>query len=123
MQFTKKLPFSKFLHISNYAYYSRPQDLTFLGFLVMQNKLKPETTPVIEELHRASIKTVMVTGDNLMTALSVARECNMVGKNDRVFEVRAKSPKTGSNNASIEFHLSDDDQAGNGSSRPSINRE
>ena len=35
-------------------------DLVFLGFLVMQNTLKPETAPVIQELHQADIKTVMV---------------------------------------------------------------
>jgi len=89
-------------------------DLTFLGFLVMQNTLKPETRPVIEELHKAGgIKTVMVTGDNLMTALSVAKECNMInGNKDRVFVVEAKPPKPGSNNASIKFVLSDDDDDG-----------
>jgi len=37
-------------------------DLTFLGLLVMENKLKPETTPVIRQLTNAAIKTVMVTG-------------------------------------------------------------
>ena len=36
-------------------------DLVFLGFLVMQNTLKPETAPVIQELHQADIKTVMVS--------------------------------------------------------------
>ncbi|XP_063379335.1 polyamine-transporting ATPase 13A3-like [Cydia fagiglandana] len=53
-------------------------DMTFLGFLVMQNSLKPETTQVIKELHEADIKQVMVTGDNIMTAMSVARGCFMV---------------------------------------------
>ena len=38
----------------------------------MQNTLKLETTPVIAELKQANIKCVMITGDNLLTALSVA---------------------------------------------------
>ena len=37
-------------------------DLTFLGLMVMQNKLKPETAPVIDILHSAKIRTVMITG-------------------------------------------------------------
>ncbi|XP_059062171.1 polyamine-transporting ATPase 13A3-like [Achroia grisella] len=53
-------------------------DMTFLGFLVMQNSLKPETTQVIKELHEANMRQIMVTGDNIMTAMSVARGCFMV---------------------------------------------
>lgn len=37
-------------------------DLTFIGLLVMENRLKPVTTSVINQLHNAKIKTVMVTG-------------------------------------------------------------
>ena len=37
-------------------------DLTFLGLMIMENMLKPETTPVIQELKLANIRTIMVTG-------------------------------------------------------------
>lgn len=37
-------------------------ELIFLGFIVLQNKLKPETTPIIHELKRASVRPVMITG-------------------------------------------------------------
>ena len=53
------------------------KDLVFLGFLIMQNTLKPQTTPVIHQLINANIRCVMVTGDNLLTAVSVARDCQM----------------------------------------------
>ncbi|XP_044001966.1 polyamine-transporting ATPase 13A3 isoform X2 [Aphidius gifuensis] len=53
-------------------------DLTFLTFVILENRLKPETTPAIEKLNRAHIKIVMVTGDNMLTALSVARDCDMI---------------------------------------------
>lgn len=43
------------------------KDLVFLGFLIMQNTLKPATTPVIHQLLGAGIRCVMVTGDNLLT--------------------------------------------------------
>ncbi|XP_063997389.1 polyamine-transporting ATPase 13A2 isoform X1 [Pogoniulus pusillus] len=38
-------------------------NLTFLGFLVMKNVLKPESAPVIGLLRNANIRPVMVTGD------------------------------------------------------------
>lgn len=37
-------------------------DLEFLGMLVMENRLKIETTPIITQLHSANIRTIMVTG-------------------------------------------------------------
>jgi magnesium-transporting ATPase (P-type) len=38
-------------------------DLDFFGFLIMQNMIKPETTPIINELQNAGLRTVMVTGN------------------------------------------------------------
>lgn len=37
--------------------------LSFLGFLVMKNVLKPESAPVIHLLRNANIRPIMVTGD------------------------------------------------------------
>jgi cation-transporting ATPase 13A2 len=39
----------------------------------MQNKLKPVTTGVIQQLNAANIRTIMATGDNMLTAISVGR--------------------------------------------------
>lgn len=39
-------------------------DLEFAGLLIMQNKLKPATTPAITELNEANIRTIMVTGNS-----------------------------------------------------------
>lgn len=36
--------------------------LTFIGFLIMENRLKPITTSIIDTLQEAHIKTIMVTG-------------------------------------------------------------
>jgi len=49
------------------------KQLTFLGLLVMENKLKKETNGVIKELNDCKIRTIMATGDNVLTAISVAR--------------------------------------------------
>jgi len=37
-------------------------DMIFLGLLVLENRLKPETLPVIRTLKDAHIRTIMVTG-------------------------------------------------------------
>ncbi|XP_038210252.1 probable cation-transporting ATPase 13A3 isoform X1 [Zerene cesonia] len=68
--------------------------MTFLGFLVMQNSLKPETTHVIKELHEANMRQIMVTGDNIMTAMSVARGCFMVQPQQKVVLVTLGLPQT-----------------------------
>ena len=51
--------------------------------------IKPETTPVIRELKNAGLRTVMVTGDNLLTALNVARKCGMIPLKNKVVLVEA----------------------------------
>jgi hypothetical protein len=37
-------------------------DLEFLGMIVLENRLKPETEPVIGVLKGACVKMVMITG-------------------------------------------------------------
>ncbi|XP_034743036.1 probable cation-transporting ATPase 13A3 isoform X5 [Etheostoma cragini] len=72
-------------------------NMEFLGLIIMQNKIKEETAGVLRELRQANIRTLMVTGDNMLTAISVARECGMVRSNERVIIADAAPPK--------DFHL------------------
>ena len=65
------------------------RDLEFLGLIIMENRLKPQTTPIINKMKAANIRTIMCTGDNILTALSVARDCDMIGENERVIVVEA----------------------------------
>ncbi|KAL1958314.1 hypothetical protein VTO42DRAFT_4631 [Malbranchea cinnamomea] len=60
-------------------------DLTFVGFIIFENKLKPSTTGVIAELREANIRNVMCTGDNILTAVSVARECGIIREDFQCF--------------------------------------
>ncbi|KAM4011812.1 LOW QUALITY PROTEIN: polyamine-transporting ATPase 13A2 [Anomaloglossus baeobatrachus] len=78
------------------------RDLIFTGFLVMKNVLKPETAAVIYSLRRADIRTVMVTGDNMLTAVNVARSCHLVEPAEKVFFVNA-SPPTYNSAAALKF--------------------
>jgi cation-transporting ATPase 13A3/4/5 len=51
----------------------------------MENKLKPVTQQTIATLNCCKIRTIMATGDNTLTAISVGRECNILDKNQEVF--------------------------------------
>ncbi|KAE8294095.1 putative cation-transporting ATPase 13A3 [Larimichthys crocea] len=70
-------------------------NMEFLGLIIMQNKLKAETPGVLQDLHRAHIRTVMVTGDNMLTAISVARDCGMIPPQDTVIIADALPPHNG----------------------------
>ena len=59
--------------------------LDFIGFIIFENKLKPSTAGVLDELTEAGIRKVMCTGDNILTAISVARECNLIDKTAHCF--------------------------------------
>lgn len=50
------------------------KDVIFLGFLILQNKVKSATMRSLGELQKADIATIMATGDNGLTAVSVARD-------------------------------------------------
>jgi cation-transporting P-type ATPase 13A2 len=62
--------------------------LDFVGFIVFENKLKPTTTAVLRELRDANVGTVMVTGDNILTAISVARESQLMDRMAHCFVAR-----------------------------------
>uniref|UniRef100_A0A663MXX4 Cation-transporting ATPase n=1 Tax=Athene cunicularia TaxID=194338 RepID=A0A663MXX4_ATHCN len=79
-------------------------ELVFLGLLVMENRLKQETKPVLRELAAARIRSVMVTGDNLQTAVTVARNAGMIHTGSKVILIEAKEPE-GSAPASIAWRL------------------
>ncbi|NXM01131.1 AT134 ATPase, partial [Tyrannus savana] len=77
-------------------------DLTFLGLLIMENRLKKETKPVLEELSAACIRSVMATGDNIQTAITVAKNAGMISPTHRVILVEANKVP-GSVSASITW--------------------
>uniref|UniRef100_A0A668AMD4 ATPase cation transporting 13A2 n=1 Tax=Myripristis murdjan TaxID=586833 RepID=A0A668AMD4_9TELE len=82
----------------------RLRDMQFLGLLVMKNLVKPESAGVINTLRLAQLRTVMVTGDNILTAVNVAKSCGMVGSDDRVIFVHA-TPHTAQSMPTLRFHL------------------
>ncbi|XP_068137273.1 probable cation-transporting ATPase 13A4 isoform X2 [Hyperolius riggenbachi] len=70
-------------------------ELIFIGLLILENRLKPETIPALREMNDALMKSVMITGDNLQTAITVARNSGIVQKNVRVILIEASEPTKG----------------------------
>ncbi|XP_045754554.1 polyamine-transporting ATPase 13A2 isoform X6 [Mirounga angustirostris] len=93
------------------------RELGLLGLLVMRNLLKPQTTAVIQALRRTRIRTVMVTGDNLQTAVTVAQGCGMVGPQEHLVIIHATPPERGQP-ASLELLPLESSAAVNGAKDP-----
>ncbi|XP_061777078.1 polyamine-transporting ATPase 13A3-like [Nerophis ophidion] len=81
-------------------------NMDFLGLIIMQNKIKEQTAGVLLDLRRANIRTLMVTGDNMSTALSVARDCGMVPDHENIIIADAVPPND-ENPARITWRYSD----------------
>lgn len=79
------------LEANSMEVYEQGQGLHFLGLVVLRNKLKVSTAATIAALNEARIRSIMVTGDNLMTALSVARECSITVPGEEVIILEASS--------------------------------
>lgn len=59
-------------------------DLTFIGLQGMMDPPRPEVKMAVRECRNAGIKTVMITGDHLVTAKAIARELDIYRDKDRV---------------------------------------
>lgn len=55
-------------------------DLTFAGFLVLHCPLKDDALEAVRMLNESSHRVVMITGDNPLTAVHVAREVEIVDR-------------------------------------------
>ncbi|KAF8975084.1 hypothetical protein BGZ46_009440 [Entomortierella lignicola] len=84
----KSMPMLNFVRAQRIKREQVESELTFLGFIIFENKLKPTTTPVIATLTNARIRQVMCTGDNVLTAISVSRECELVNRVKEVYAPR-----------------------------------
>jgi len=58
------------------------KDLIWLGSIGMAEPIRTGTRHMIENLHRAGIKTVMITGDQSLTAYAVARRVRLAADKD-----------------------------------------
>ena len=58
-------------------------DLVFCGLSGMIDPERPEVAPAIKEAHDAGIRTVMITGDHIDTAVAIAKNLGIVESRDQ----------------------------------------
>ncbi len=58
------------------------KNLTFLGLVFIKDEIRPEAKQGIQEVTNAHIQTVMITGDNKATAVSIAKEVGLIKSNE-----------------------------------------
>ncbi|EED19417.1 cation transporting ATPase, putative [Talaromyces stipitatus ATCC 10500] len=66
--------------INNYSREDIESDLHFAGFLVLQCPLKEDAIKAVRMLNESSHRVVMITGDNPLTAVHVARQVEIVDR-------------------------------------------
>ena len=52
--------------------------MTFLGLLALENRVRKNAEIVVKQLRQARVDTLLVTGDNVLTSIRVAKMCKIV---------------------------------------------
>lgn len=55
-------------------------DVVIVGFVAIRDDVRPEAKVAIEEVQKAGIQVVMITGDRLETAVSIAKDAGLMQK-------------------------------------------
>ena len=53
-------------------------DLNFLGFLILENKMKEDTAEVMKRLQNADLALKIISGDNSLTTIQAAKESHII---------------------------------------------
>ena len=72
------------------------KDLTLFALFSIRDSLRPSTPGAIRACQKAGIRVIMVTGDNALTATSIARDCGIITNGRRVItgdDIRNKTPE------------------------------
>lgn len=56
----------------------------FLGFILIKDEIRPTTIEGIKKVTESGIQTVMITGDNKLTAISIAKEIGLLTKENDI---------------------------------------
>jgi soluble P-type ATPase len=104
---TKRIPvnLAKTARINRLARSEIESGLDFCGLIVLENRLKPASADVLKELHNAQIRPVMVTGDNILTAICVAQDCGLVPPSQPIIRVQAATAANNNKKAAVDFSL------------------
>ena len=58
--------------------------LTFIGVTGIRDDVRPDAIKAIEQVHRAGVQVVMITGDRKETAVAIAKEAGLIEIDDAV---------------------------------------
>ena len=71
------------------------KNLIFLGLLIVKNKLKERTKDSLIKYDNADLRMLMATGDNILTAICVSKECNLIRKNQEMYSCELEKNGSG----------------------------
>ena len=71
---------------SSNSYYDTNEinNLTFLGFVLIKDKVRDTTNDAIRTLNNAGIKVIMVTGDAINTGIAIGKETGIIRSSDDI---------------------------------------
>lgn len=67
-------------------YYEELKNLTLVAIISIKDDIRKHTKEGINLIKEAGIQTVMITGDNINTAIAIGKEINLLNENDIVIE-------------------------------------
>ena len=78
------------------------KNITLLGFIVLADSIRENVLEGINLVKSASIQTIMITGDNKETAVSIARELNLIESSDDIVITSDKLDKMTNEEKALE---------------------
>jgi len=60
------------------------KNLDFVGFINFKNMLNEDTATVLKELREGGVRSIMITGDSVLTGIHIAKECGLIAKDKKV---------------------------------------
>jgi len=70
------------------------KNLIYLGIFGLQDSLRGGVKNAVNECHMAGVRVIMVTGDNLITATSIAKDCNIFPEKIDIDKLRLHDVET-----------------------------
>ena len=74
---TKEEYYKGFIPDENNIYIDQ-KNLTFISIFCLRDSLRENVSESVIKCHQAHVNVIMVTGDNLMTATAIGKECNIL---------------------------------------------
>ena len=73
------------------------KDLIFIGIFGLKDTIRPGVKEAVDKCHEAGVRVIMVTGDNLITATAIAKDCNIFPEKINLNNLRERDVETNPN--------------------------